>query len=74
MATSNKSKKILEKARKIAAKTKKKKVSKVDVKKKTTSYPKDKMHHRVKNIHRKAIKHFMQNQLAGVGQGKEQRN
>jgi hypothetical protein len=39
MATSNKSKKILEKARKIAAKTKKKKVSKVDVKKKTTSYP-----------------------------------
>ena len=39
MATSNKSKKILEKARKVAAKTKKKKVSKVDVKKKTTSYP-----------------------------------
>ena len=39
MATSNKSKKILEKARKVAAKTKKKKVSKVDVKKKTTSFP-----------------------------------
>ena len=39
MATSNKSKKILEKARKIAAKTKKKKSSKADVKKKTTSYP-----------------------------------
>lgn len=42
MATSNKSKKILEKARKVAAKTKKKKVSKAektDVKKKTTFYP-----------------------------------
>jgi hypothetical protein len=42
MATSNKSKKILEKARKVAAKTKKKKVSKVEktgVKKKTTFYP-----------------------------------
>lgn len=39
MATSNKSKKILEKARKVAAKTKKKKESKVDVKKKTTSHP-----------------------------------